>query len=829
MNIVISGGWSYAIEPSSGTVNLTAGLIKNLSSTYTTANIRLELWLTTDPWNPSGNTGYKITAYQLPLNLATQISLSQGISNISSSSKYLYNPPPAGKYFVTLCVAEYSGDSPNIDDGYVVDYQSVANNLLLVDGNGNLSLGTSAVSPISNALIFDLRVGSVVATPNQVVKFSDIFILNTSSQLPTYLDITLFDRNEYPKGIQPQLGYFLGNSNKYFLSNTYADHYGAGIIFTYQSSSGQYYNSKYGYLNQLQYVTSPSQYDSTYMTIVGSNSLDVLLNTSIKGTTFSISQDVPVLSYNASTNQTPIYGSVDIVTRVSNTSYVPIQATPNSIVNTANAFNGVVWNKDGCWVLVSNIASISGCSLPISSASFDSSSLPQNNGEWIVVYNGATQSNPSIKSAENLLLPGDVLATNWSLTGPDAGGGHITTIVSGSGITSVVMDNIQITGNGSNIVDSYDVKIQSHSLDESLTYNQAVPSSIVIYRLDTPTIKSNQGNFNIISGSSIKLAPLFSTTDAGGAGSLPITEYSFYSVGTGSAQNDCFLLNGISKSAISASNALIIPANNLSNISLQSYAGNGGTDTIYVQAFNGSYWGDWVPVNILEAPSVVSLPATVSSITLQPNTTYTALANQTIKGLSGVNTVIINGAYTNFSITEVSSTVTLKDKVGTLGTEILSNIQRIKFSDGTALALDFQSGQSSFNAVMMIGTAFGSSFIPTYFSAALSIYDQGQTNTQVAPIIEQAGLIESQLKISTTNTPADNKAWVDFVYKNVVGSLPDLLSEAVYTSYLANGTYTRAQILTLATNAADSGVGNIASQINLTGLQMNGLVYKSTF
>jgi hypothetical protein len=85
------------------------------------------------------------------------------------------------------------------------------------------------------------------------------------------------------------------------------------------------------------------------------------------------------------------------------------------------------------------------------------------------------------------------------------------------------------------------------------------------------------------------------------------------------------------------------------------------------------------------------------------------------------------------------------------------------------------------------------------------------------------------LKISTTNTPADNKAWVDFVYKNVVGSLPDLLSEAVYTSYLANGTYTRAQILTLATNAADTGVGNIASQINLTGLQMNGLVYKSTF
>jgi hypothetical protein len=43
----------------------------------------------------------------------------------------------------------------------------------------------------------------------------------------------------------------------------------------------------------------------------------------------------------------------------------------------------------------------------------------------------------------------------------------------------------------------------------------------------------------------------------------------------------------------------------------------------------------------------------------------------------------------------------------------------------------------------------------------------------------------------------------DFIYKNVVGSLPDPLSEAVFTTYLANGTYTRAQILTLAVNAAD--------------------------
>jgi hypothetical protein len=218
-----------------------------------------------------------------------------------------------------------------------------------------------------------------------------------------------------------------------------------------------------------------------------------------------------------------------------------------------------------------------------------------------------------------------------------------------------------------------------------------------------------------------------------------------------------------------------------------------------------------------------------NSITLQPNSTHTALANQTITGVSGINTVVINEPYSNFSNTISGVTDTLKDKVGSLGNLTLNNIQRIKFSDGSALALDFQSGQNSFNAAMMIGTAFGSSLVSKYFGAAISLYDQGQTNSQIASLIEQIGLIETQLGISNDNSFSSNKAWIGFIYKNITGSLPDGLTEAVYTTYLANGTYNRAQILTLAVNAADSGSGTISSQINLTGLQSNGLLFQSAF
>jgi hypothetical protein len=70
---------------------------------------------------------------------------------------------------------------------------------------------------------------------------------------------------------------------------------------------------------------------------------------------------------------------------------------------------------------------------------------------------------------------------------------------------------------------------------------------------------------------------------------------------------------------------------------------------------------------------------------------------------------------------------------------------------------------------------------------------------------------------------------VDYVFKNVVGALPDVLTEAVFVTELANGTYTRDQILTLAANAADTGTFPLSSQINLTGLQASGLLYKTAF
>ena len=88
------------------------------------------------------------------------------------------------------------------------------------------------------------------------------------------------------------------------------------------------------------------------------------------------------------------------------------------------------------------------------------------------------------------------------------------------------------------------------------------------------------------------------------------------------------------------------------------------------------------------------------------------------------------------------------------------------------------------------------------------------TTNDVAKLVIDLKLIENAIGSNT------NKAFVDSVYKNVVGVLPDALSQAVYTNYLDTGAMTKAQLLALA-----AGVNALENQINLSGLQSTGLLY----
>lgn len=76
--------------------------------------------------------------------------------------------------------------------------------------------------------------------------------------------------------------------------------------------------------------------------------------------------------------------------------------------------------------------------------------------------------------------------------------------------------------------------------------------------------------------------------------------------------------------------------------------------------------------------------------------------NDTINGGSGIDTAVYSSAHTNFSLTKTSSGFIVVDNTHALGTDTLTNIDRLHFSD-LNIALDVASNQFAGETVLLLG------------------------------------------------------------------------------------------------------------------------------
>ena len=274
------------------------------------------------------------------------------------------------------------------------------------------------------------------------------------------------------------------------------------------------------------------------------------------------------------------------------------QATPNSIAAVAESFVGKAWNMDGCWVLASTIAAEAGASLL---RHLNEIGVPgQSNGEWFVAYNG-----PAGQSSDwqSMIKAGEIIVFETS-----SGGGHITTVVSGSGSAAMLVDNItyvnargQVT-NLANDGSSADITIAApHAASQEFAGVSA--SMVVIYELDAPIVSNLLTSDTLAPGSSQTLSTLFSAVDPAGKA---VTEYQVYDT----AASDSLMVGGTLQAAHSAAAAITT-----SSLSLVSLVGGSAatTDTVEVRAFNGSYWGDWQTLNVSVSATTEAPPASSAS------------------------------------------------------------------------------------------------------------------------------------------------------------------------------------------------------------------------
>jgi len=191
------------------------------------------------------------------------------------------------------------------------------------------------------------------------IGLSQMFTVTGGSTDPTYLVLTLLDRNEYTVAASGATGSLSGDGNTLGFSTVGGDGRGAGIVFTYtfDSSTDQYgyYNATYGWFSQLTYNSSSSSNDVTNLSLFGTNNLAIA---TMAPSSANLMMEIDPSGY---------MGSATVVTQPGYTATVPAQATPDSIAAAADSFIGQAWNLNGCWVLASTIAAEAGASLPVQS------------------------------------------------------------------------------------------------------------------------------------------------------------------------------------------------------------------------------------------------------------------------------------------------------------------------------------------------------------------------------------------------------------------------------------------------------------------------------
>jgi hypothetical protein len=218
---------------------------------------------------------------------------------------------------------------------------------------------------------------------------------------------------------------------------------------------------------------------------------------------------------------------------------------------------------------------------------------------------------------------------------------------------------------------------------------------------------------------------------------------------------------------------------------------------------------------------------------------WVGLGNDHVEGAGGLNTVVLPGSVSQYSISAaVKPNAFFIDALdGVSGSKQVSNVQTLRFDDAqvslpsmakvsaTPLApplpgaglqtlnlLEFAAlptpswasnpnvpngpgadlSQARFSAASMITVAFGADSIKPFLDIGMSFYSNGMRHAEVAKLIADNQIIESLL-----GSP-ENGAWINHVYKNVVGTPPGPDVQADFVQLLSSNQFSRAGLLELA-------------------------------
>ena len=183
-----------------------------------------------------------------------------------------------------------------------------------------------------------------------------------------------------------------------------------------------------------------------------------------------------------------------------------------------------------------------------------------------------------------------------------------------------------------------------------------------------------------------------------------------------------------------------------------------------------------------------------------------------IDGGAGLDTVAYMLGIDDYQLRKTAAGLTVTKSIGPAQVDTLTNIERLQFLDW-GLALDLGPGEAAANTVRVMGAAFDAPAIGQHrdwVTYGLQLFDSGQSMLQVCEFVARDVL------------RLNNQAFVDTVFRNVVGAAPadDVRDHFVGLLQGSGGSMTQGQLLELAAGCDENAVN-----VGLVGLQETGVPF----
>jgi Ca2+-binding RTX toxin-like protein len=157
--------------------------------------------------------------------------------------------------------------------------------------------------------------------------------------------------------------------------------------------------------------------------------------------------------------------------------------------------------------------------------------------------------------------------------------------------------------------------------------------------------------------------------------------------------------------------------------------------------------------------------------------------NDALYGGIGIDTALYSGPRASYGMTPSAADYSVS---GPEGTDVLSGIERLQFSDGI-LALDTQSGGHTFDAYALFNAGFNRAPTVAEISRWTAERDQSFDINALA-----------QKMIDFYAPGISDEALVKHLYFTITGTPAPQSAIDLYTGLITNGTYTQASLLSMA-------------------------------